>query len=315
MLDGTCADDDLRRGFKSDGIRLIFLVSAGGGEMSVQRGSEMRKFLVAISVLTVLLVVAVVFYITLTSIRRIDREMDTQKERVVLQLVDYFRTSLEEVAASVSNAETMEGILDPDILYSTDMDDQLTLLQFFSDVQRAQYAADYLVYISGGIVLASSVEDGLDISEFPRKMPVEGYEVLSELGGREGTFISVFSETELSPLVKDEFLNFAVDRTEQIEELEGFYADEKSSLIKGQVVTGAIAVAITLLLTALGAYYLTRRYITAPIEELAEASHRIMEGTFEGDVEVVEGSDYADIQRLLQSGKILMDKMEEMGRD
>jgi nitrogen fixation/metabolism regulation signal transduction histidine kinase len=60
---------------------------------------------------------------------------------------------------------------------------------------------------------------------------------------------------------------------------------------------------------------LTRRYITAPIEELADASHRIMEGNFEGEVKISEESDYADIQRLLQNGKILMDKMEEMGRD
>ena len=38
-----------------------------------------------------------------------------------------------------------------------------------------------------------------------------------------------------------------------------------------------------------------------------------MDGTFEGEVEVVEESDYVDIQRLLQSGKVLMEKMEEVG--
>ena len=55
-----------------------------------------------------------------------------------------------------------------------------------------------------------------------------------------------------------------------------------------------------------------RRYITGPIEELAATSHQIMEGTFEGEVKVAEDSDYVDIQRLLQSGKVLMEKMDEV---
>jgi predicted Holliday junction resolvase-like endonuclease len=271
----------------------------------------MRKFLIAVSALVVLLIIAVIVYTTIDSIQRIDREMEKEDERVTLQLVDYMKTSLNEVAATGSNRELMEGILNPEFLSSTDVEDQLRMLRFLTEIQRAQFAADYMAYVSNGMVLSSSTKEGLEIEEFPTEMPAEEYEVIEELGGRQGTFIAVFQPTDLSPLAEDEFVSIAVDRTEQFEEMRDFYADEKSDLVTRQVIIGIVAVAVAALLTTLGVYFLNRRYITAPIEKLASDSHRIMEGTFEGQVEVVEKSDYADIQRLLQSGQVLMEKMGE----
>ena len=124
--------------------------------MSAQRGHEMRKFLIAISALVVMLVIAVIIYTTLDSIGRINREMEKEEERVALQLVDYIKISLNEVAATASNPELMEGILNPELMASTDMGDQLRMLQFLTDIQRAQFAADYMTYVSSGIVLSSS---------------------------------------------------------------------------------------------------------------------------------------------------------------
>lgn len=279
--------------------------------MSAGRGHEMRKYLISVSILVVLIIVALVAYNTVVSIQRIDDDMETEKQRVVEQLVDYFNTTMEKVVAVSGGGQEMEEIFNPALTESNDPAAQLKLLQALADIQRATYAADYLVYVSGGMVLVSSVEEGLDIDDFPTRMAEGDYEILDELGGREGTFISVYSEAELSPL-QDEFVNFAVDRTEQMQAIDDFYSDKRSDLITRQVVVGVVAVAIALLLTTLGVYFLTRRYITGPIEELAEASHRMMEGTFEGEVEIVEESDYADIQRLLKSGKVLIDRMSDL---
>lgn len=279
--------------------------------MSAGRGHEMRKYLISVSILVVFIIVALVAYNTVVSIQRIDDDMETEKQRVVEQLVDYFNTTMEKVVAVSGGGQEMEEIFNPALTESDDPAAQLKLLQALADIQRATYAADYLVYVSGGMVLVSSVEEGLDIDDFPTRMAEGDYEILDELGGREGTFISVYSEAELSPL-QDEFVNFAVDRTEQMQAIDDFYSDKRSDLITRQVVVGVVAVAIALLLTTLGVYFLTRRYITGPIEELAEASHRMMEGTFEGEVEIVEESDYADIQRLLKSGKVLIDRMSDL---
>jgi hypothetical protein len=98
--------------------------------MSARRGHEMRKFLIAISVLVVLLIVIVIVFTSLDSIERINREMEKEEERVTLQLVDYMKTSLNEVAATGSDQELMEGILNPELMASTDVRDQLRMLQF-----------------------------------------------------------------------------------------------------------------------------------------------------------------------------------------
>lgn len=283
--------------------------------MSAGRGHEMRKFLVTTSLLVILLIAAVILYTILEGVNRVDREMETEKDRVVLSLVDFFNASLEEISVAGSNPRLMEELFNPALAKSSDIVDQIKLLQYITEIQRAQYTADYMTYVSGGMLLAASVKPGLDISDFPTEMVDGGYEIVAELGGREGTFISVFHETEISPLTKDEFINVAIDRTEEFDAIEGFFAAEKTRLIKRQIVAGVVAAAISLLITVLGVYLLTRRYITGPIEKLADASHRIMDGTFDEEVEVVEDSDYADIQRLLQSGKVLMEKMGEVGED
>lgn len=282
----------------------------GWWRMSGKSGHEMRKFLVATSVLIVLIVAGVILYTTIDGIKRVDREMKTEKERVTMQLVSYFHTSLEEIARAASDPEIMQ-LFNPEYAQSADIAQQLKFLQAITDIQRAQFAGDYMAYVSGGMALSSSVKEGLDITEFPQEVPEGGYEVLTELGGRRGTFISVFAETDISPMEDDEFIILVLDRSAEFAELEDFYAEEKSSLVNRQVVTGIVAVVVAGILTALGVYLLTRRYITGPIAELTDVSHRIMEGTFEGDVQVVEESDYADIQRLLKSGKVLMEKMGE----
>ena len=135
-------------------------------------------------------------------------------------------------------------------------------------------------------------------------------EVLTSFNGKDGYFISVYSPLTM-PGMQNAFFNFVIDRTEQVQALEQTYSDEKSSLILQQVAVGLVAIAIALVLSLIGVRVLTRRFITGPIEEMTRASHEIMEGTFAGEVTVDEESDFADLQRLLKSGKILADKMCE----
>jgi len=143
-------------------------------------------------------------------------------------------------------------------------------------------------------------------------MPADGYEFLEELGGRQGTFISVFMDTEISPLSEDEFTNVAFDRTEEFAALEDYYANEKSDLVTRQLIiasspwSSAAAHDFGLLLTA----------VISPLPSRSSPKLRIaLWRDLRRPVEVVEESDYVDIQRLLQSGQVLMEKMEEAQSD
>jgi hypothetical protein len=281
--------------------------------MRVRKGKEMRRYLISVTALVVALLLVVIVYTTIDSVRRINREMDKEKTRVVEQLVDYFTTTMQALTATGQDTELM-SVFREDLISPTDPAKRLVLLDFLTQMERKQFNADYLVYVSNGNVITKSVAPGLNITTFPSSLPDgndKNYVILDELGGREGFFISVFA---VAPLVGygEEFMNFSVDRTDQMSALEKEYTDAKSDLITRQIIIGVIILLLGGIISALGVYYLTKRDITGPIEEINRISDQIMEGSFEGEVEVNRDSDFASLQALLSSGKKILDKLDEL---
>ncbi len=281
--------------------------------MKEHSGHEMRKFLLFVSLLVVVLIVVVILYTTFDSISRINQEAEREKEGVVGALVSYLAVSA-EASAGLARDPIISRVFSEEMTASFAQGDMSMISEFLAAILRPLYDAEYTVVVLDGEPVAASVKKGLDFDEFPSAVPGEGdevtYEVLDSFNGIDGYYISFYRPFSIPGV--NGFLNFMVDRSEQIQAIDAKYEDEKSDLITRQITIGIVAVVIAALLTTLGVYFLTRRYITAPIEKLAADSHNIMEGTFEGEVKVVEDSDYADIQRLLQSGKVLMEKMEEV---
>jgi HAMP domain-containing protein len=271
----------------------------------------MRKFLILVSVLVVLLIVGVIAFTTWDSVSRINDAAEREKENVVQSQVDFYMES-SEASSSLQMDPVILGSLNPSMMESFGQGDITPMLDFLTAIIRPMYTAEYITYIYQGNIEASSLGEGIDISELPTAMPEETdeihYEILNEFNGVEGSFISIYRPFNM-PGMQGAFMNFLIDRTESIEAIDAVYEEEKSSLITRQIIIGIIAIVIALLISTLGVYYLAKRYITGPIEVIADTSHQIMEGTYEGEVDVDEDSDYADLQRLLQSGKRIIDKM------
>ncbi len=275
--------------------------------MKEHGGHEMRNFLLLVSALVVVLIVAVILYTTFDSINRINRDAERAKENVEQSLVDFYVESTEASKGMYRNPVIIES-LNPNLMESFAEGDQTPMRDFLTALLRPVYTAEYVVYISEGDIVSSSLGKDVDESQLPTTMPEDTgeiqYEILDEFNGKEGYFFSVY----LPFGTEGEFMNLLIDRSEQIEAIDAVYEEEKSSLITRQITIGFVAIAVALLLSLLGVRYLAKRYITGPIDELAAVSHSIMEGTFEGEVAVEEDSDYADIQRLLQSGQIILDR-------
>ena len=279
--------------------------------MNKRSGHEMRKFLILVSILVVLLIIGVIAFTTWDSISRINDAAEREKESVVEQLVDYFAVST-EAAGQLQFEKVIRDSLNPEVLEAFSQGDVLPLFEFMVTILRPLYVADYASFVVGGEVQASSEKEGIETSDLPTTLPTEDdelqYEILDQFVGEEGYYISIYNPMTM-PGYEGAFLNFMLDRSEEIKAVDAAYEEERSDLITRQIIIGIIAIVLALLITTVGVYYLARRYITGPIEAIADTSHQIMEGTYEGEVEVDEESDYADLQRLLQSGKMLLDKM------
>jgi len=279
--------------------------------MNKRSGHEMRNFLILVSIIVVMLTIGVIVFTTWDSISRINDAAEREKGNVEQSLVDFYVESSDASSRLQMDPVVLES-LNPSMMESFGEGDINPMLNFLTAITRPMYTAEYVTYIYKGDVEASSVSEGIDVSGLPTTMPEETgdihYEVLNDFNGKEGYFISIYRPFSM-PGMEGAFMNFLIDRTEQIEAIDAVYEEEKSSLITRQIVIGIIAIIIALLISTLGVFYLAKRYITGPIEAIADTSHQIMEGTYEGEVDVDEESDYADLQRLLQSGKKLLDKM------
>jgi HAMP domain-containing protein len=278
--------------------------------MKEHGGHEMRNFLLLVSALVVVLIVAGILYTTFDSINRINQDAEREKDNVEQSLADFYVESTDASMGMSRNPVIIES-MNPTLMESMGKGNVTPMLDFLTALLKPVYTAEYVAYIYEGDIMASSIGEGIEESELPTTMPEETdeiqYEVLSEFNGKEGYFFSVYLPFSM-PGSQGAFMNLLIDRTEQIEAIDAVYEEEKSDLITRQIIIGIVAIVVALLLTLLGVRYLARRYITGPIDDLAAVSHSIMEGTFEGEVEVEEDSDYADIQRLLQSGKTILDR-------
>ncbi len=280
--------------------------------MGRSRRHEMRNFFISVSALVAIVIAAVIIYSILDGAATIKREAEDEKQRVIGQLANYVIESFNATQKLGTDPEVMKT-LDVKLIEEATKGNFQPLMNFTAQFLRNLYHFEYVAFVVDGKVVALNTREGLDISSFaiPISMPDSRYEVITELGDEDGYYVSMFAETVTPGLGRNQFANFVLDRTEQIKGLNDFYSSERSGLIKREIIGGIIGVLGTFILILIAVSYLTRRFITKPIEEISRISQQITEGTFEGEIVVDVDSDYAALQSLLQSGKKILDKMLE----
>lgn len=276
-----------------------------------KHGREMRSFLIRTSAIVALIISLTVAVMTIDSVRRIDREASDAKGKVTEQLKEFLESTIDNAPEMGRDRAIVEAVK-TEVVEKLMMGDLQPMMSFQASLIRLVYGAEYAVYIIEGKPAAESVKsEYLDEKiEFPSELPApELYvEELDVFMGEDGYFVSLFAETAFPQIKGSQFINVIIDRTKQMQQLDDFYSNEKRSLIIRQVLGGVIVIALSLLICFFAVKHYARRFITGPIENFAEVSHQIMDGSFDGFVEVDEESDYADIQRLLASGKMLIDR-------
>ncbi len=285
--------------------------------MKKSRGNEMRSFLIAASALVGVLIVVIVAMTTFISVRTIDNEQAKARQKDVDGIVQQAKdttASLKEVQMDPRMLQFMSSEMIESVMSGADPAKYVESTIF---IMRAVGSAEYGAFVVNGQPYTVVAKSGLDPDAYdvPTEMPESGYTVITELNGKPGYYIEMFSSDIIAPtLGKDQFSISVLDRTEQMAAIDEYYSNERSSLIKKELLFGLIGLVVALAICLVGLRLLTRHFITRPIEELQDVSRKLMEGTLGEDDEITvdENSDFADMQRLLQSGKLLLDKMNEV---
>ncbi len=277
------------------------------------KAHELRKFLICTSVLVIILLVIGVIYNILESKTRLDREEKTEKQRVVDQLSRYVMDSFAATMKVGEEPQSIQG-LDVQFILEAGKGNYVPVMQFISKFFRGLYNLEYVAFVKDGVVIAENTREGLAFpsEDVPKNFPQQDYQLLTRLGDRNGYFISMCVKTPLPGQESEQFANLVLDRTQQIEEIDSYYQEEKDKSFNRQLVVGIIIILIATMISTLGVFLLSRYFITGPIHEITRISHQIMEGTFQGEIKVNRESDFAQLQGLLQSGKLIMGKLGEM---
>lgn len=183
-----------------------------------------------------------------------------------------------------------------------------------ADLATTLYPIDYVAIVKDGQVIEDRAKPGLtvDPTTVPIAEPEAGYDTLNSLGNKEGFFIEVFFTSNLNMYGLGILHGVGiVDRTAELADINKYFSHQRNDLILGMSIAAIIALILSILITTLGLRYFTNKYVVKPIEKLNRTAETIVQGTFEGDVEVDEKSAYAALQGLLQSGQKVLRQMEE----
>jgi len=278
-------------------------------------GREMRRLTFAVSLLVLLLILAIVAYFLVDVTVTTDRNISHNRQRMIQESVRTLEETQSILILSKFDPSYMQ-IFNQDVVKRILGGDLDSLYRFAVQVATAFYPVDYVSIIKDGKVVSYGARSGLEVdpSQMPVTPPGEGYQVLDRLGDKEGFFVSVFNLVDLSVFGLEKgsiYANLVMDRTEEVADIEDYFRDQRNGFLLRLFIAAGIAILLSLLLTTTGLRHFTRKYVVDPIERLNRQAQEIMEGTFQGEVEVDERSAYAALQGLLRSGQKVLRRMEK----
>jgi hypothetical protein len=287
--------------------------------MKKKTGKEMRKLMVAVSVTTLLLVLAVIAYFMVDIIVTTNSNIEKNKELVIEQTASNLTEISDNINSLLSDPATVK-LFNQDFVNAFLKNRDYNLFnELAGEIALGFYPIDYIGLIRDGELVYYNTTPGLEVD--PSEMPVEPYDseyvILDSLGGEEGFYVSAFFPLDLSILGVDEtfYINMIMDRTEEYKAVGEYFTEQRNDLILRLSIVSVIAIILTLLLTTFGLRYFTRKYVVDPIEELNRTAEEIADGSFKGEVQVDEDSAYAALQGLLRSGQKVLSRMDEQIQD
>ncbi len=283
--------------------------------MKKKSGKEMRSLMLAVSLTTLLLVLAVIAYFMVDIIVTSNNNIEHNKEKMIEESANTLTGINDNVSSLIRNPSTLVLFNQENIEKIVVERDWDVLYDMISTVGLGFYPIEYVGIIRDGELVNFEARSDVDIdpAEMPTQPPTGDYETLDSLGGEEGFFVSAFFPAQLDILGIDEtiYINMILDRTAELAEIEDYFIEQRNDLILRLSIASVIAIILSILLTTLGLRYFTRKYVVDPIEELNRTAEKIADGTFEGEVTVDRESAYAALQGLLQSGQKVLSRMDE----
>ena len=205
--------------------------------------------------------------------------------------------------------------MNPEIFQALSRGDLGPIYNLIMNISGLASPAEYIGLIKDGKVYDYTVKPGvtIDQKQILTSPPTGNYKTLDSFGNVKGTLIYVFYPIDLSKfgLGPKIYMSSVFDLTRQVKEIDSYFNDQKKDEIVTLIVMGLFTVIVFALYSFFWLRYLIDRFVRKPVADLNTMAEEIAAGTFEGEVAVDPGSDFAALQGLLKSGQLILRKHDE----
>ncbi len=263
------------------------------------KGIEIKKLVLVSTLCCVLLIVSVSLYLMISSRNNLRDQTRQMKLAMAQQIAEHLQSCYASMDVYLKSMGIGFG--------STLRDPSNTeAINFYTTAFQKAYDADFVIYhAADGRVISTARDEGMAVPDIPKGVAGgEEYVILNQVGGREGTFL-VLDKDGILP--GDEAI-FVIDNTAQIETIKQAYEEEKSHDVKMQVIWVAVIFLLLLIISLAIIHFSITRLLERPISRLSKEARDIVSGSPTSGEEVREGSIFANLQRLLNSGRVVLGK-------
>ena len=271
------------------------------------KGTEIKKLVLVSTLCCVLLIASVSLFLIFSSRNNLRQQTDKMKTAMAEQIASRLQSCYASMSEYLMTNQGMEFTADSMQNALGNID---AILAFFNDSILGTYDADFVIYRTGTGKEVSSAKPGLGVPDLPPGIAggEEDYVILSELGGRQGAFF-VLDKPGIFP--GDEVI-VGIDNTDQVNSIKQAYENEKSRMVRQQVIGVGILFLLILALSVVIIYFSINRLLKRPMERLNEEARDLIRGKPTVEEEVREGSVFANLQRLLNSGRVILGRGAEV---
>ncbi|NPV60295.1 MAG: hypothetical protein HPY75_11645 [Actinobacteria bacterium] len=265
------------------------------------KGSEIRKLVVLGTLCGIVLIACVSLYLMVSSRHNLSRQTSEMKTAMAEQIADNLQRCYRSMEDYLKGFEGMELTVDVGELL-----DSGKLYDFFNASIMGTYNADFCMYFTGEELVAAEAKPGVQIPSLEPGAIETGaeYAVLDSIDGREGVFF-LFQKEGIAP---QDTVIYAIDDTAQVTALRRAYQEDKSAMVKRQLIVVAVIFLAIIALSIALMYLFIDRLLKKPILRLNDKARTITRGGVTEFEEVKENSLFANLQRLLNSGRTILGK-------
>lgn len=285
------------------------------------KGREIVRLMVIGALCCALMIASISAYLMISSRQHLKSQADKMSEALGESIAKSLDTSFDRITGFLKET--------PAIPLSTEawkiLTDTKRVIGFFTGCAFSVYNCDYAVELDQGEVYVGFAREdkGLSLDTFPmeviagKKIPTDqsGLEVVNDLPGHQGTFIVLYRDIDVPTVGRAMTIVLIIDVTDQADALSESYNADKSSMVKKQVAVSVAIFLVLLLLSIVIIYFAIKRSLSDPIDAINAGARAVVSGQKGADIEPDEKSIFYNLQMLLRSGRVILEKSQPLEDD